>query len=865
MLIRTNIFVFFTIGMLIAIWVCEPVFSQDTVSKSAPKDTLQKDFVSESDNSVIKSKIIYSSRDSIRFDLSNQKVFLFGDAKVTYEDMDIKAGYIEFDMEHNIVFARGARDSSGKAIVDSAGMSVGDPVFKQGSQSFDAKQMTYNFQTKKGKIRDIRTEEGEGVIHAKDAKKDTGDVYYVKNAKYSTCDLENPHFYLNATKLKVIPGSKIISGPAYLVVGDVPTPLVLPFGIFPNKNGRKSGILIPFYGQQENFGYFLKDGGYYFGLSDYFDLALRGDIYSQGSFGVKANTNYVKRYKYSGFIELDFSKIKFSEKEFPDYWVSNTFKINWRHAQDVKANPNFRFSANVNAGSATHNKYNSYGQDYLSNTMQSSISMSRSWKSSNLSLSASHSQNTITHALDVTLPEAAFSLNRFYPLKRKNKIGKPNVFDKINTSLTVNARNQVNTIDALLFKPKSLDFQPEAEKLFRNGVKAYVPISTSFNIGPLIITPSASLNSVGYFQTIKKHPDIKDSALVTETVPRFKTAYNYVTALSASTKLYGMFLFKHGRVKAIRHVLTPAVAFSYRPDFSQAHYGFYETIITHPKGIEREHSYSYFQAGIYGPPPAGRSGAINFSIGNNLEMKLRPSKKDTSSQDRKIMLIENFVVSSSYNMAAEHFNWSTINFSGRTQLFKQVNLAMDGVIDPYRINSDSIRIERFVFNDNRNIGRLTAAALSLSTSLRSLTGKEPAKPATSKNPRQVANYDELNYIFLHPDYYVDFNIPWNLTVYYNIVYSKPAFHSTLIQSFTFSGDVNVTKKWKVGFRSGFDFIEKDFTYTSFDIYRDLHCWEMRLNWVPFGPRKSYMVTIAVKASSLQDLKLMKKSPPYGYN
>ena len=407
--------------MLIAVLLSGTLFSQDTIPKSVKKDTLKKDSNGDSENSVIKSKVTYNSRDSIRFDMSNQKVFLYGDAKVIYEDMEIKAGYIEFDMEHNIVFAHGARDSLDKPIIDTAGRAVGNPVFKQGAESFDATQMTYNFQTKKGKIKNITTKEGEGVIHAKDAKKDSVDLYYVKNGKYSTCNLDEPHFYILASKLKVIPDNKIICGPACLFIGDVPTPLVLPFGFFPNTKGRKSGIILPAYGESQSLGYFLTGGGYYFGLSDFFDLALRGDIYSQGSFGVKANSNYNKRYKYNGFISLNFSDMKISEKEFPDYSDTKTFLINWQHTQDVKANPDFRFSANVNAGSAKYNTYNSYDPSkYLQNTMASNISLSKSWAGTpfNLSLNAAQTQNTITKTMDLTLPEATFSVNRFYPPRR---------------------------------------------------------------------------------------------------------------------------------------------------------------------------------------------------------------------------------------------------------------------------------------------------------------------------------------------------------------------------------------------------------------------------------------------------------------
>ncbi|HEY4797759.1 MAG TPA: putative LPS assembly protein LptD, partial [Bacteroidia bacterium] len=351
----------------------------------------------------------------------------------------------EFDMSKNIAFAHGRRDSAGNAVLDSTKYPIGDPVFNDGEKSFDAKEITYNFQTKKGKISEITTQEGEAFIHAKDAKKDTGEVYYIKNGRYTTCDSEEPDFYIKTTKLKVIPNDKIVSGPAYLVLGDVPTPLVVPFGVFPNKKGRKSGVLIPFYGQS-NLGYFFKDGGYYFGISDHMDLALRGDIYTLGSYGLKAHTNYNYRYKNSGNLDLSYSDIKISEKEFPDFQDNKDFFVRWNHTQDPKANPTIRFLASVNAGSSKYNKFNSYNPtDYLSNTFSSNVAWSKSWqgKPINLSVNMSHSQNIITKVADITLPEASFTVSRFYPFRKKEQIGKQKRYEKIGANFTLSAKNSI--------------------------------------------------------------------------------------------------------------------------------------------------------------------------------------------------------------------------------------------------------------------------------------------------------------------------------------------------------------------------------------------------------------------------------------
>lgn len=839
MSVKINIVVFFTSQMLISAGL---LFAQGSTSSSG-----------------LKSKVSYTCKDSIRFDVDNQKAFLFNNAKVNYEDMQLEAYYIELDMASDLVFAKGLVDSTGRAVLDSAGNPIGRPLFADGTKSFDAREITYNFKTKKGKIRDVTTEEGEAFIHAGDAKKDTGDVYYIRNGKYTTCNNAEPHFYIRASKLKVIRDDKIISGPANLVIAGIPTPIALPFGIFPNNSRRTSGVLIPAYGESE-LGFFLKDGGYYFGISDYFDLALRGDIYSKGSYAVKSHSNYSKRYRYNGNLGIKYAQIKISEKEFQDYRVSNDFFVRWSHTQDPKSNPTSRFSANVNAGSSTYQTYNSNtANEYLSNTFQSNIAWNKSWqgKPFNLSMSANHAQNTINKTVDITLPEAAFSVARQYPFRKKVPVGKQRFYEKIGISGTLSAKNQISTLEDDLFEESAKD-------QFRNGLKATIPVSTSMNLGPVIITPSASLNGYGYFQSIKKRFDYSDSTLVTDTLRSFAGAYDYNAAVSASTKLYGMFLFKRSNVKAIRHVLTPSASFSYRPDFSQEKYNYYHYVQTNISGDSA--LYSIFQNAIYGSPASGKSGYLNFGFGNNLEMKLRPSKKDTSGLDRKVVLIENLSITSAYNLAAEEFNWSSTTVSGRTKLFQAVDITLNAILDPYAFDSTlNKRIERFEYNVSGKPARLTSASASISTSLRSLTDKSKVQSQKTEAKGIQQNRDELNYIMMHPDYYVDFNVPWNLALYYNVVYAKPALADTVIQSFTFSGDVSVTEKWKIGFRSGYDFINKDFTFTSIDIYRDLHCWEMRFNWIPFGFRKSYMLSVAVKASVLQDLKLNRKRDWYDYN
>ena len=805
--------------------------SNDAISKKVSKNVLD-------------SKVDYVSEDSIRFEVSTQKVFLFTKAKVNYEDVELKAGYIILDMENNIVLAAGRIDSSGKIIEK--------PELTQGEQKTEADTIIYNFKTRRGLMKYIQTVQGEGYITAAVAKKDSNDIYYIKNGKYTTCDADHPHFYINMTKMKVIPDDKIVTGPAYLVLADVPTPLAVPFGFFPNKKGRSSGILIPSYGESPTLGYFLKDGGFYFGKNDFVDLAVRGDIYSRGSWGVKTHSNYNKRYHYSGNISLGYSKFKESEKEFSDYSEKSDFFVRWTHTQDPKSNPSVRFSANVNALSSNYNKLNSYSaNDYLSNTFQSNVAWSKSWKWANLSTNLRHSQNTLTHKVDMSLPQVAFSVNRIYPTKLLKKEGniKQRAIDNFGFSYTTDFENRISILDSNLFKETTKDS-------LKYGMRHNIPMS--WNISPKKFPFTFSLAATGtsywYFSSIKKSYDAIPDAIVTDTVKGFSMVNQYSTSATLTSKLYGFYTFKKGDLKAIRHVMTPSIAFSFHPDFGNAKHGYESYDIPSSSNPQ---SYNIYQDGIYGFPSKGKSASLGFNLNNNLEAKLRPSEKDTTGKDRKITLIESFGIASSYNFAAESFNLAPFNLFLRTKLFQKLDINLNGTLDPYKINDLGNRYNKFTWEDGK-IGRLTSASLSLGTNLRS-TKKDKKKESVK------ASEDELKYINEHPDYYVDFSAPWNLYMSYNLRYSKPGLVETVTQSLTFSGDVSVTEKWKVGFNSGWDFATNDFTYTSLNIYRDLHCWEMSFNYVPFGFRKSYTLNINVKSSVLQDLKLSRKRDWYDYN
>ena len=819
-------------------------------SLKGKNDTLKKAIQQDS---FLKDKVTYDAKDSILIDMENQKAYLYNHAHVTYQDIKLDAGYIEIDFGRNMVYATSVKDSAGK---DSQ-----LPVFLQGTDKFLAGKIMYNFKTKKGKINDVITQQGDGYIHGSDIKKDTNNVYYVAHGKFTTCDLEHPHFYIGAKKIKVIPNDKIITGPACLYIADIPTPLCVPFGYFPNKIGRQSGILIPSYGESSNLGFFLKDGGFYFGNSEYVDLALRGDIYSNGSYAIGANSNYNERYQYNGKLNIKYSDIVTGDRELPNSTSQKLFFVNWNHIEDPKSHPTSRFSASLNAGSSKNNKYNgSPTGDYLTNTFSSNIAYSKTFVGTPFNFSANlrHTQNTQSKEIDASLPELALTMNRIYPFKSNSSVT-PHWYDKIGISASANARNDIKAYDSTFFTKQTIQHM-------QNGIHFAVPISTSFNVLKVFtLTPSINLGSSIYFQTLHEHYDPNVTPLFTDTVRGVKMANDFSLSTSLATHLYGDYFFKGKHLKQIRHVATPTISMSYRPDFSESQYGYYHSADGDVSHLYPQ--YSIFQNGIYGTPAAGRSALVAFALNNTLEAKTK-QQSDSGVVFKKVNLIDNLGVSVSYNAAANTNNWSNIVLTGRTKLFKKLDINVGASLDPYLQNykgTDSTSLE----NTEGKFARLTAATISIGTSLHSDKAKSTdTKPVAAGAPAlkpvvPAAKQDELDYINAHRDAYVDFNVPWNLSAYYNLNYTK-TLTQQITQSVTFNGDLSVTKKWKVSVTSGYDFVSNKLTLTSINVYRDLHCWEMKFNWVPFGFRQSYSVDILVKAATLRDLKLSRRKDWYDY-
>ena len=788
-----------------------------------PKDSLIAN--NKNSNFSFEDEIIKDAKDSINIDLKNKKIFLYGNAKIIHKDIKIEAGFIEIDWNTNLITAKPKLDTLGKKIQI--------PFFKEGEESFNAEEIKYNLKSKKGIIKQIKAKEGEGFILGDKVKKTENDILYLKNGDFTTCDHDKPHFSIRSKKIKVIPGEKIITGPAYLRLFNFPTPLALPFGYFPNNQKKSTGLIFPSYGESANLGFFLKEGGYYFTLSDKADLSIKGDIYSKGSWGLKSLFRYKQRYKYSGNFDLSYGNIINSEKGFPDYSVKKDFFVRWNHKQDAKANPTLQFSANINAGSSTYHRNNTFNSnEYLSNTFQSSVNLSKRWEGKPFSLSANlrHNQNTQTKIINLSLPDISFNMNRIFPFKNLGKKGKESWFHKIGVSYSSNLRNDVSIADSLLFSKESI-------KSFRNGIRHSIPISTSVKVLKYFtFSPRINYTERWYTNQISKSFNSLDSTIITDTLNKFTRAGEYNITAGLNTKIYGLVQFKKGKIKAIRHVITPNLSFSYKPDFSNSQYGYYKNVQSSTGNTEE---YSIMQNGIFGSPSKGKQGNIILNISNILEAKLN-SKKDTINSTKKIKIFENLNVGSSYNIFADSLNFNDINLNARTRFLDVIDFTFSSRYDPYVVNENfTNNVNKFELFENGRLARFTNANTTVGLTISNNTFKKKKEEEKEKNNK------------------ISWSFNANYSLNYNKGYRSSEFSDT-IQTLNFSGDLKISDKWKLNFQSGYDFDTKELTYSSINIYRDLHCWEMILNLIPIGYHRSYTFTIRVKAAILQDLKLERK-------
>ncbi len=826
---------------------------------------------------ILEDKVEYSATDTIFHDIRNRRVYIFGDGDLRYENMHLNAAYIVIDFNTNELHATG--------LPDTAGVVRGKPVFTEGVQSFESEELRYNFETRRGRTIGVVTEEADGFVHGDVVKLQPNREVHVAEGKYTTCSDPEPHFHIAFRRAKIIPDDKIVTSVAYLVIQGVPTPLFIPFGFFPNKRGQASGILVPSYGESRNRGFYLENGGFYWGINENLDLSIRGDIFSRGSWALRTGSNYSVRYRYSGSVNLSYAINVLGEENLPGYERSRDFRVQWSHNQAPQAHPTRTFRASVNAGSRQSSRFNPVSDDdYLSNTFSSNVSYARSWAGRyNFSANLRHSQNTNNQMVDLSLPEVTFNVNRFYPFRRQQATGPARWYEDISVNYNMTARNQLSIADSLLFTQDALE-------RFRNGVRHEIPVSYdtrvlrhfNFNTG-------INYSERWYFSTIRKDwddsivtitpTDTLYGAVVTDTIRGFEAAREFSFSSGLSTRFYGMMQFQRGPVSALRHVVSPRIGFTLRPDFADPFWGYYDSY--YDPHSEREVQYSIFEQGIYGGPPPGRSGNISYAITNNLEMKLR-NRKDPDAGERKIALIDNFSISGGYDLARDSLNFSDIRLSGRTRLFGNFDISYSSTWTPYARGEDGQLIDRFLWETDRRFLRLnnTSWGLNLNYSIRSGPSPGPGARDDTRDMRPAAGMphgrgdapgltdngmpeEQLSY--MAPANGVDYSVPWNLTFTYSFNYNARYRHledrmdRDYIQNLSVRGDIHLTPKWRVGFRTGFDFDDKKLTYTSIDIYRDLHCWEMTFNWIPMGFRQSYNFTIRVKSSVLQDLKLTRRT------
>ncbi len=839
--------------------------------KAKPKSRIRKMKV-DLDN-----QVVFSAQDSMIL-IGRNTAYMYGKSKVDYGQMKLSAAQIDLDLRNNSVYAVGATDTAGQ-VIDS-------PVFEEGGSSYETKTMRYNFKTKRGYITDVITQQGEGYLTGGTTKKTENDEYYIKDGRYTTCDNhECPHFYLHLTKAKVKPKKNIVTGPAYMVLSGLPLPLAVPFGYFPFTEKYSSGIIFPTFGDDYQRGFYLSDGGYYFAINDNIDLAITGEIYTKGSWGLGAQSTYSKRYKYNGNFSINYLKSVYGDKGLPDYTKQTNFQVLWSHSQDAKANPNMSISASVNFATSgySRNDLNSYySSSFTENTKSSTVNMTYRFPLSKWTLSTTMnvSQRTQDSTLNVSFPNFTLTMAQHAPFKRKKAVGAEKWYEKIKMSYSGQFQNSLTAKQDEFFK-KSLI------KDWRNGMKHSLPISATFNLFKYVnLTPSISITDRMYTNKVRRQWDPNAAAEVCDTTYSFYNVWDFSAAVSLDTKIYGFFQplpFLGDKVKMIRHVLTPTVSFSASPDFGSSFFGYYGRYnYTDAQGNVQQRQYSYFPNAIYGVPGTGKTGAVSFSLANNVEMKVKSD--NDSIGERKISLIENFTVSQSYNFAADSLRWSNINTSLMLRLIKGFNLNLSAVWDVYTYGlneyGNPVRIDRTRLQAGKGLGRLSSTGTSFSYTFNNDTFRRKSSGDKGKNSDSSDSWDsqpdsptsgeedekDSGGLDMTSDGYMRWRVPWNLSVNYSINYGygefdkeKMEYKGKVTQNLSFSGNIRPTKNWNFGFQASYNFDTGKIAYMNCNISRDMHCFAMRASFVPVGPYKSYNFHISVKSSMLADLKYDKRS------
>jgi hypothetical protein len=857
----------------------ESLSAVDTIVSDSVVITDTARIVPRKPKQVVEEPVFYSSTDSMSIMIKEQTVLLWGASKVEYQDIELNSEHIISDLESQEIYASGG--------FDTAGVYFGTPQFKKGNEQFDADSINYNIKSGKGIIYHVKSEQGEGYLHSQMTKRDSRGHVHIKGGKYTTCEADDPHFYMALTKAIAIPNDKIVSGYAYLVLEDVPIPLLgIPFGFFPSTNQRGAGVIIPRYGEETTRGFFLREGGWYQPLGQYVDLRILGDYYSKGSWGVNIGTNYKVRYKFNGSSSIRYAENK--DNSDASFKGSNDFKWTWTHRQDSKANPTRTFSATVNFSNANFDRNNSYNANSVVRQQKSSsISYTKRFPGTpfNLSLSANARQNSVDSTLTMDLPKGTFNATTVYPFRKKSGTGSLKWYENVGLSYRSEFKNYMHIKDTMLF-------ESETWQDLNYGFKHDIPLLINLKMNKfkmLTISPSLSYSGVMNSYYIEKRSEQQgdEVVVVTDTIRdiTYAQAINPGISFGLTPKVTGMFLNTRDNpsVMAVRHVMQPRASFSYVPDMSKINPNYYDTVYYMEDGEIEYEAYSYYDASLYKSPSfAKQSGSLSLGLSNNLEMKLKP-KSDTSetAQPRKVMLLRNFNFSQSYNPFAEEYKWSDLSFNTSTALFKNIwSLNLTSKFSPYDIMQDTAtgnyrRVNEYNYANGKGIYRFTNLSFSSSIRLKSKSRNNTASGDQAAEVVDEFGQDRFNQDQFGDDLdfspgsaytgdYVDFNIPWSLTMNYTYSISRPLLKEDqrVTNTVNFSGDFSLTPKWKIGFRSGYDFEKREVTMTNFNIYRDLHCWEMRFQMIPFGTRRSFTFYINAKASILKDLKYDKRQSWY---
>ena len=824
-----------------------------------------------------------AARDSVMEDIENNIIYYFGDVTATYQDMELKAGYMAYNTKLNVVFAKGIRDTITNEV-------TGRPVMSTRGKSYEMDEVYYNFQTRKAKIKNMATQQDEGKLVGEKLKMMPDQSINISGGKYTVCDAEHPHYYLKMTAAKVMtePRQRTMFGPAYAVIEDVPLPIVIPFGFVPERPDRASGILIPTYGEENARGLYLRDFGYSIVFGDYVDLALTGDVYSYGSWAARLTSRYKKRYAFDGSLSVNYSNDITGEKGTDSYSQSKNFGVNWSHSQDAKARPGTTFRASVNFSSPSNNRYNSTSvKDALQNQASSSISWSKTWSGASLSINMLHNQNSRDSSYTFTLPNVTFNINRFYPFKRKNRVGKERFYEQISFSYGATIQNKVS------FKASEFGFNKDMLNRMQNGV------NHSFSIGLpgftllkyLQFSPSVSYGMNWFFreQYRQYNPETdKVETLWTDQFSRFGVTQTYSGGISMNTRIYGTFNFrKRSKLQAIRHMITPSLSFSYSPNLATKMNGYTSYTYTDKDGVERTVEYNKYAGQLYSPPSGGRNASLSFSIANNLEAKvlkttdpMAPEPDKPKDKYEKIKLIDQLNIGGSYNFLADSIRLSNININASTTVFGKLGISGNLSLDPYAVNEMGQRINKLNVIKTGIPARLTNASASLSYSING-EGKGKGNDGRKDNQNQN-NHGNSDYarIYYHPVtgeyipggwvYYMNPEIPWSLSFNYNYSYSRSYQYAneqlqvkhSHVQTISLAGSIRLTKAMNININTGFDLTKLKMTTTQISATYDLHCFAISVSWVPNGQWESWSFRIAAKASALSDLLQFKKSASF---